>query len=366
MDAFARRLARFSVVVCFFTTISATSAASYRTQNFIVSAPDGQLAQAVGDAAEGFRRDLAIYWLGEELPPWPGPCPIRVVSGPNLAAQGVTQYNRAPVRDFQMEVVGTPQRILDSVLPHEVTHTVLASHFGQPLPRWADEGICTTVEHSSEKAKHEMKLREFLASGRGIAMNRLFLLAEYPQDILPMYAQGYSVCRFLIEQKSPRQFVDFLSDYIREPSWTDNIRKHYGYESLAELQERWLAWVGDGGGSVALYVKNSPNTAASASSVNTAPAMKTASMDRRGRRLMNELTSIARPSRNDRSTENQNDGNPSEPSGWYSRQRDLVASHPGNRAIDAIGTEIMAPPSVRNANDYYSSASVQEEQGVRR
>ena len=49
-----------------------------------------------------------------------------------------------------MRVIGTPERILDSVLPHEVTHTVMATHFGQPLPRWADVGICTTVEHAAE------------------------------------------------------------------------------------------------------------------------------------------------------------------------------------------------------------------------
>ncbi len=121
-----------------------------------------------------------------------------MVAGDNLAAQGVTTYNPAPVRDFQMEVIGTPERILDSVLPHEVTHTVLATYFGRPLPRWADEGICTTVEHVSERSKHEAKLREFLSSRRGIAMNQLFLLTEYPPDVLPMYAQGYSVCRFLI------------------------------------------------------------------------------------------------------------------------------------------------------------------------
>ena len=151
-------------------------AASQRTQNFLISAQDPQLARAVAEAAERYRRDLATYWLGKPLPPWPNPCPIRVVAGANLAAQGVTTYNPAPVRDFQMEVIGTPERILDSVLPHEVTHTILATYFGRPLPRWADEGICTTVEHSAERNKHEAKLREFLRSRRGIAMNQLLSL----------------------------------------------------------------------------------------------------------------------------------------------------------------------------------------------
>jgi len=256
-----------AAIVCFHAP--AADAANLRTRNFIVQAPSPQLARAVGEAAERYRSELAIYWTGAELPPWPSPCPIRVVAGPNLAAQGVTTYNPAPVRDFQMEVVGSAERILDSVLPHEVTHTVLASHFGRPLPRWADEGICTTVEHQSEKAKHEAKLREFLSSRRGIAMNRLFLLTEYPADVLPMYAQGYSVCRFLIDQKGPRAFIAFLEDYMRQPSWTANVQQHYGYDSLAELQEYWLKWVQAGSGDVSRFVKSdsddSPATASLAS-----------------------------------------------------------------------------------------------------
>ena len=253
---------------------TAADAANQRTQNFIIQAPTPQLAAAVAEAAERYRRDLAIHWLGKPLPPWPRPCPIRVVAGPRLAAQGVTTYNPAPVRDFQMEVIGTPQRVLDSVLPHEITHTILATYFGRPLPRWADEGICTTVEHVAERRKHEAKLQEFLRSRRGIAMNQLFLLKEYPSDVLPMYAQGYSVCRFLISQKGPRTFIRFLEDYMQHPSWTDNIRRHYGYASLAELQQYWLSWVSAGSGDVALYAKTqyaktqpAPNTTQSGGDV---------------------------------------------------------------------------------------------------
>lgn len=258
MDAVCRKrsfplrwIASYLLIVCCTTA----DAASRRTQNFIIQAPTPQLADAVAEAAERYRRDLAMHWLGKTLTPWPRPCPIRVVAGPRLAAQGVTTYNPAPVRDFQMEVIGTPQRILDSVLPHEITHTILATYFGRPLPRWADEGICTTVEHAAERKKHEAKLQEFLRSRRGIAMNQLFLLKEYPNDVLPMYAQGYSVCRFLISQQGPRTFINFLEDYMRNPSWTDNIRRHYGYASLAELQQYWLAWVSEGCGEVTKYAK---------------------------------------------------------------------------------------------------------------
>lgn len=259
MEAKPKTLVAIAIWIAGMAAVSAP-AADFRTRNFIVQAPSDQLAEAVGRAAEQYRDELAVYWTGQRLPPWPTPCPIRVVAGNQLAAQGVTTYNPAPVRDFQMEVIGTPERILDSVLPHEVTHTVLATHFGRPLPRWADEGICTTVEHASEKAKHEAKLREFLSSRRGIAMNRLFLLTEYPADVLPMYAQGYSVCRFLIDQKGPRTFIRFLGDYMRHPSWTANVQKHYDYESLAQLQDYWLRWVESGSGDVTQFVKTDRST----------------------------------------------------------------------------------------------------------
>ncbi|WP_286177429.1 hypothetical protein [Stieleria mannarensis] len=225
-----------------------------RTQNFLVHAPTQELAESVARHAEKFRDELAVYWLGKPLPPWSTPCPIEVVCGPHMAAQGATTYNRSPVGNFQMRVIGSRERILDSVLPHEVTHTVMATHFGRPLPRWADEGICTTVEHSAERNKHEVKLREYLSNRRGIPMNRLFLLTEYPSDMLPMYAQGYSVCRFLIEQSGPRQFIEFLEGYMESSSWTANVQAHYGYESLKQLQDQWLAWVAQGSGPVESFV----------------------------------------------------------------------------------------------------------------
>ena len=275
---------------------------SYRTQNFIVQASSAQFAQQVGDAAEQFRRELAVSWLGHELPPWPQPCPIRVQDAPNLGAGGATEYTPTPrgVRDFNMSIQGSQQRILDSVLPHEITHTILATHFGRPLPRWADEGACTTVEHSSEKQRHEQMLHQFLTSNRGIPMNRMFLLRDYPRDILPLYAQGFSVSKFLIAQGGRRKFVDFVGEVLDGSQWTDAVRRNYGYESLAELQEYWLAWVADGSGSVEQYAKRDTPVGAAA-----APLVAQASHE---------------------SPVDSNVVVASESAGWYLRRRQQVAA----------------------------------------
>ncbi|MEM9366948.1 MAG: hypothetical protein AAGD07_13220 [Planctomycetota bacterium] len=365
-DAFSNGLAGYLLPrhLFFWLTISSvlslglptveSQAANYRTQNFLVQADSPQMAQEVGQAAERYRDDLANYWTGKTLPPWPRPCPIRVMAGPGLAAQGVTTYNPAPVSDFQMEVVGSPERILDSVLPHEVTHTVLATHFGRPLPRWADEGICTTVEHVSERAKHEAKLREFLSTRRGIAMNRLFLLTEYPADVLPMYAQGYSVCRFLIEQQGPRAFVNFLTDYMRRPSWTANVKEHYGYDSLAELQQYWLSWVESGSGAVNQFVK--------APSVTATPATTLAAVQPSDHRQA-PLQQLASAGPATRSLGKGGKGS------WYSRSEDASNSREPKSQLaynepETIETPparmTMIPPSVLDSGRY-SAAQPQPE-----
>src|SRR5262245_47683333 len=120
---------------------------SVRSQHFIVSAPTPQLAEEICKAAEQFRRDLAIEWLGHELPEWQGPCPIRADVASNLGAGGATSFvfrGGVPTQ-WTMQIQGSRERALDSVLPHETTHTIFATHFGGPVPRWADEGACTMV-----------------------------------------------------------------------------------------------------------------------------------------------------------------------------------------------------------------------------
>ena len=232
--------------------------ASHRTPNFIVSTSSPELAKEIGQLAEKYRKDLAIQWLGKEMPSWSQPCPITAEVAPNLGAGGATSFlfERGEVFGWRMTIQGSRERILDSVLPHEVTHTIFATHFRQPLPRWADEGACTTVEHASERAKQQNMLIDFLRTGRGIAFSRMFAMKEYPQDVMPLYSQGYSLARYLIAHGGRQKFMAFVKDGLKDENWTRAIRQQYGYESLGKLQTTWLAWVKQG--SPALEQPTSP------------------------------------------------------------------------------------------------------------
>ena len=230
----------------------------YVTRNFRVRAANSQLAQVVGDRAEGYRELLAKQWLGQPIPHWPQPCPIEVTV--SNQAYGETSFllsedGNAPPADWEMQINGPTDRLLDSVLPHEITHTIFASYFKQRLPRWADEGACTTIEHASEREKIHALLIRYLSpqQRQGIPFNRMFPMRDYPSEMLPLYAQGYSVARFLIAQGGHRQFVQLVERGLQHETrlpvtvaWDQAMREIYGYEDLSELQLDWLKWVGEG------------------------------------------------------------------------------------------------------------------------
>jgi hypothetical protein len=221
-------------------------AASVRSQHFIVTAQSPELANEVCQAAERYRKELAIEWLGRELPPWRDMCPISVRLAPGAGGATSFMFNQGVPFGWTMNVQGSRERILDSVLPHEITHTIFATHFGRPLPRWADEGACTTVEHAQEKAKQDKFLIEFLHTDRGIPFNQMFAMKEYPRDILPLYSQGYSLTRFLIQQGGKRKFVQYVGEGMQTNNWTAVTRKYYDFASLSDLQVTWVKWVGEG------------------------------------------------------------------------------------------------------------------------
>jgi hypothetical protein len=165
-----------------------------------------------------------------------------------LGAGGATQFSfngRQPF-GWRMTIQGSRERILDSVLPHEITHTIFATHFGQALPRWADEGACTMVEHAVERSKQEHLLIQFLTSGKGIAFNQMFAMMDYPPDMLPLYSQGYALAQFFIAQGGKQKYVKYVGEGMATNNWTATTRKYYGYESLSDLQVTWVEWIRNG------------------------------------------------------------------------------------------------------------------------
>jgi hypothetical protein len=246
----------------------AVRAATVRTQNFLVTAPDQNTAQQFGQMAERYRKEKALEWLGYEMPPWPRPCPLTVK--PTMGgAGGATKFNydfRGNYDILSMEIEGEYTKMLHSVLPHEVTHTVFAHHFRYPVPRWADEGGSVLSENDSERQHHDKLIRTYLNSGGGIQLRRLFTLKEYGEipDVMVLYAEGFSVSNYLVSLGGRQAFLGFVGMGL-QGQWDKAAQTYYHKNSVEELEQAWLRHLKDTkGGGAAMLAQAKPQPAADA------------------------------------------------------------------------------------------------------
>jgi hypothetical protein len=237
--------------------------ASYRTVNFYVEAPTAQIAQQIGTYAEGYRKQKAVEWLGHEMPAWPEPCPIRVriTRGP---AGGATSFafDRGRVLSQDMNIEGSLDRLLASVLPHEVTHTVFAYYFRMPVPRWADEGGAVLSEDEFEKNEHDMRCRQILnTAGREIPLRRLFALRDYPGDVMALYAEGFSISDYLVNTSGKPAFLAFVAHGMNY-GWDNAVQTYYRYNNVDELEQAWLTHLRNTRRQPTFLAQNTPRPAA--------------------------------------------------------------------------------------------------------
>ena len=214
--------------------------AEFRTTNFVVQAANPQLAQSFGQWAEHYRREKAIQWLGKEMPPWPAPCPLRVTvtMDPPSGATEFT-FGAGGVNSQRMQIQGPLDRLIYSVLPHEITHTVFAYHFKNPVPRWADEGGSVLSEDDLERDRHDKLVRSILNRNQQIPMRTLLGLKEYPQQVMCLYAQGYSMSDYLVKRSNRQHFLNFVGAGMQY-GWDSAAKSYFGHGSVEELEQAWL------------------------------------------------------------------------------------------------------------------------------
>ncbi|MDO4587181.1 MAG: hypothetical protein Q4C95_07780 [Planctomycetia bacterium] len=222
--------------------------AVYKTPNFIVKAESADFAKEVAETAEQFRLDLAKLWLGTVMPQWGAPCQIQVEVSEHLGAGGNLSFtfDKGEVFGWSMTIQGSRERILDSVIPHEITHTIFASYLREPVPRWIDEGAATSVESQVERANYRNMLIGFLKEKRGIPFLEMIRLKEYPKDskdMLTFYSQGFSVCEYLILIGGHRRLIEFAQLGVKSGNWNHALKKFYDFDNLGELQLNWTQWI---------------------------------------------------------------------------------------------------------------------------
>ncbi len=139
-----------------------------------------------------------------------------------------------------------------AILPHEVTHVVLADLFpSQQIPRWADEGMAVLAEPHSEQRLRAADLDKPLTSGQLFKLNELMVM-DYPDGKYwsLYYAQSVSLTRFLVDQEAPRNSFSSCkvpsnadsrsSSNASTRSTASTIFKSVGSTTLGRILRNWL------------------------------------------------------------------------------------------------------------------------------
>lgn len=192
--------------------------------------------------AETYRNYLAVFWTGKPLRSnWYKPCQMTITQEQDgIGAGGATTFaiDRGEVFDWRMSIQGSRARLLDSVIPHEVNHTIFASLARRPLPRWLDEGCSSLFEHATEHARLRTHAKQFM-DHQDSAFRRLDS-NEYPrggEGVAAIYGTGFTVVEWLLEQKGVDTLYQFVMDK-RVPS--QKFRDYYGMTA----SQAWQAWRG--------------------------------------------------------------------------------------------------------------------------
>lgn len=245
----------------------------WETPNFRIFHADEALARRVARLAETTRAAQARRWAGASpMAPWTPRCDLYLYPTAAIFSAKTGQPAESPGFSTWGQVAGQinarrinlrvdAPKLLTAVLPHEVTHLVLAEIFADLpyVPRWADEGMAVLAEPAAEQRRRAAGLTGPIAEGKLFPLETLMTI-DYPDgrswDLY--YAQSASVTRFLIARGTPAQFVEFLRGAQRNlnasqsagprASWEAALRagldaelkRVYRIDGLADLQRRWL------------------------------------------------------------------------------------------------------------------------------
>lgn len=225
------------------------------TKNFRILHADPTLAEKVSRAAERAREVQFKHWVGSApRESWTPRCDIYVYPSAKIFSQMTGQPEDSPgfstmgmnsgrIIARRVNVRADHANIVAAIVPHEVTHVVLADLFPtQQIPRWADEGMAVLSEPHSEQVVRAADLQEPLTTGQLFRVQDLMVM-DYPDGRYwaLYYAQSVSLTRFLVEQGTPAQFVEFVQGSQRR-GHEPELRRIYKIDGFQDLHQRWVTY----------------------------------------------------------------------------------------------------------------------------
>jgi hypothetical protein len=204
--------------------------------------PIDKMAQVLEES----RQSAYEKWFGKAEDTWSPKCYLYLddagkefKKAPKNARGYTSSYQKGWNYHRYITVHADDPDLIDTVLPHEVTHAVLIGHFVDQIPTWADEGMAGLAQRKADLVDFHKLLEKHERKGKLFSLQTLVELDAYPDDDVDLfYAQSAAVVEFLTSAKEPKVFVAFVRDGKKD-GWLPALKKHYGYANYDEFEKKW-------------------------------------------------------------------------------------------------------------------------------
>jgi hypothetical protein len=208
--------------------------------------PIDKMAQVVEDS----RQNAYERWFGKAEDTWSPKCYLYLDdSGKEFkkAPKNARGYTSAFQKGWNyhryITVHSDDPDLVDTVLPHEITHAVMIGHFVDQLPTWADEGMAGIAQRRADFDDFHKLIGRYEHKGKLFSLQTLMEMEGYPDDDVDLfYAQSALLVEFLIKEKEPKVFVSLLRE-AKKDGWAPALKQLYGFTSFEDLEKRWKNFV---------------------------------------------------------------------------------------------------------------------------
>jgi hypothetical protein len=221
------------------------------TPNFrIFHKHEHKVVDQVAQTLEWSRTLAYRKWVGAVDDAWRPKCYVYLDDAKGELSKtlhGVRGYTRkggigGSVRRY-VRVRSRDDGLIDSVLPHEVTHAVMFGEFGDnEAPSWAHEGMAVMMQPRRDRDRFfDVLLAAYKKNGL-FFVGKVLDIEDYPDsDVDIFYAQSVSLVEYLTHLRKPTVFVTFMRDALKR-GYDKALQEHYGIQNIAELEKKWKAY----------------------------------------------------------------------------------------------------------------------------